>query len=123
MLTIRAEQLDAFREPLTKAFVGRMVRHLSRSFPRQLAEQKIKKADLEPLVRQGMKRAEQYGVVYQGDVQRFLECMVILGPRFDEDTIYPWAGQTLRRTDLDGEEKMDEISDHIIFEVPHLAEQ
>lgn len=122
VLTIRRTQFVAFREQLTTAFLHRMVRHLGLHFPRQLSERDLGAVDLEPLVRQGMEQAEQYGVVYEDAVRRYLECMVILGPRFDEDRAYPWAGETLRRDDLDGEQKMNTIGEHIVFEVPHLAE-
>jgi len=116
-MRIRKEQIEAFSESLKEAYVVRMAAHLRDDFPEQLESQGLQEDDLEPLVRQGMADAEKYGVVYESDVQLYLECLVLLGPKFDRDRKYPWARQTLRRKDLDGAAKMDEIEQYLVFEL------
>jgi hypothetical protein len=117
-MKIRNEQMDAFSKSREDAFIARMGKHLQTQFPKQLGKQGLEKEDLEPLVRQGIADAEQYGVIYEDDIRRYVECMVILGPKFDRDKKHhPWAGEILRNEDLDGEEKMDQIAGHIIFEI------
>jgi len=115
-MKIREEQKLAFIQSLEDSFVKNMVRYLKDNFPKHCKMWNLQEEDLEPLVRQGMAEAEKYGLFSEGQIQRYLECMVILGPKFDQDEKYPWAGEILRREDLDGEEKIDQISGYLLFE-------
>jgi hypothetical protein len=114
---IRKEQLDAFSRELESRFVLRLVRHLREDLPGEVAAQGLQEQDLEPLVMRGVEDAKRYGVVNEGDLRRYIECLAVLGPRFDTDGKFPWAGEALRRTDIDGEAKMDAIDEHLIFGV------
>jgi hypothetical protein len=112
-LRIRQAQMEAFSKSQEDAFVARMVRHLRDDFPEAIATQGLKEQELEPLVRQGMAEAEKYHVIYEDDIESYLECMILLGPRFDQDKRFSWADEILRRSDLDGEEKMRKIDEHL----------
>ena len=112
---VREGQMRAFSEELETRFVTRMVRHLRDDFPADLARQKLEVKDLEPLVRRGLAESRKYGVVNEGDVERYVECMVVLSPSFDVDPKFRWAKEILQREDLDGESKMDEIDEYRIF--------
>jgi hypothetical protein len=114
-MKIRKEQMDSFSRGLEDAFVKRMVDHLRIDLHRQVRGQGLKESDLEPLVRRSMKESEQFGVIYQDDIERYIECKVILGPSFERDPNYHWAGKTLRDPDLGGSEKMDQICDDMAF--------
>ena len=120
MFVIRKQQVQALSAGRMDAFVGRLVRHLRDDFPQYLRAHALPEENLEPMVRTGLKEAEQYGVIYESDVERYIECMAMLGPAFPRDSTFPWAGETLRRHDLDGRAKMDLISDHVAFEVEAL---
>ena len=122
MFVIREEHVQAQSHRMTDVFIGRMVRHLREEFSQYLRAQALPEEGLDGMVRQGMKDAERYGVIYQGDVERYIECMAMLGPAFPQDPKAPWAGETLRRADLDGSAKMDLISDYVAFEVEALPD-
>src|SRR5262245_52446241 len=111
MFRIRKEQMDALARHLEESFALRMVRHLLDDFPVQVAALELQEKDLPPLVRRGMANAERYGVVYEEDVERYIECLVLLGPDFDQDPRYPWAAEILNKKELSGRAKMDQVAD------------
>ncbi len=115
-MKIREEQKLAFIQNLEESFVKNMVGYLKDNFPKHRRKWNLQEGDFEPLVRQGMTDAEEYGLISEGQIQRYLECMVILGPKFDQDKRYPWASEILCREDLNGEEKIDQISAYLLFE-------
>jgi len=115
-MKIREEQKLAFIQSLEDSFVKKMIKYLKDYFPKHIKMRNLQEEDLEPLVREGMTEAEKYGLFSEGQIQRYLEYKVILGPKFDQDERYPWAGEILRREDLDGEEKVDQISGNLLFE-------
>jgi hypothetical protein len=107
MLIIRNEQLEVFDDYLFKQFVEDMIAHLRTNFPNQVKP--MNETDLRKMIEDGIDRAEQYDVINVGDVERFLECMVILGQNFDNDIQNTWAGDILRDKNTNGTDKMDEI--------------
>ena len=123
MIVMRNQQMQVFSTALLDDFVKRMVQHLRSDFPQYLRKNRIVEADLDAFVRRGIKAAESFGVLYEGDVQRYVECMAMLGPDFPSDPRFPWAGETLRVTDFDGEAKMNLISEHVTFEVEPLPDE
>ena len=115
MLQIRRSQMEAFSKQMEDAFVKRMVRHLRADFPEELTAHDLQETDLDRFARRGVNDARGYGVVNEKDVQLYIECMVLLCPDFDRSDRFPWAGETLKREDLDGEQKMDQINEHLAF--------
>jgi len=116
MLHIRPEQMDALSDYMLWRFKGRMVTHLRKTHSKKL--QKVPDGELKAMVETGIERAKKYDVINEGDVQLFIECMVILGPGFDCDKNFPWAGDILSRKDIDGQVKMAQISEYLIFSIP-----
>ncbi|MGA2703391.1 MAG: hypothetical protein ABSH35_20125 [Isosphaeraceae bacterium] len=114
---IRSEQVDVFTRRLEVQFAKRMANHLRITFPREVEKLGVDDEGLEQLALRGLANARKYRVVNESDVRRYIECMVILGPHFDCDEQFPWAAQSLRRTDLDGEAKMDQIDEHLIYDL------
>ncbi len=115
MFRIREEQMTAFSDQRVTAFVTRMLARLRTEFADDVARQRLKEEELEPLIRRGADDAEQYAVVDEQDVELFGECLVLFAPYFDRDPGFPWARRILQRPDLSGTEKMDRIHDHLIF--------
>jgi hypothetical protein len=115
MLTIRSEQMAVFTLQFESRFARRMAGHLKETFPKEVARQGLSDERLELLALRGLSDARNYGVVNEGDVERYIECMVVLGPQFDTDGQFPWAGQALQNAALDGEAKMDRIDEHLVF--------
>ena len=115
MFVIRKEQLEAMTTAREAAFVELMVQHLHDHFAADLAHLGISPEALPDLVRRGVSAARAYGVTGESDVRRYLEIMALLGPAFDDDRRFPWAGETLTSRDLDGTRKMDLLTEHLIF--------
>lgn len=54
-----------------------------------------------------LRKARSFGLVYELDLWRFMEFVMIYGMTLDERADEPWIGATLRRSDIDGTVKMD----------------
>jgi len=64
-----------------------------------------------------MEKGKSYGIEFENDIRRYLECMVVHGADFDEARGTAWAGAILGKTDLNGTEKMDEIANYELFAI------
>ncbi len=93
MLTIRAEQVETFRQYHLRKFEDQMVVHLQEFSPRQW------KAIGEPtgrrVIRFGIEQAEKYGFTNHGPVRFYIEMMFNFGLFFDTDPQYPWSSMIL----------------------------
>lgn len=116
-MKIRPEQMKSLSQSHEEGFIARMVAYLRENFPKQLEAQRVKEKGLDPMVRQGMADARKYGFEYEDDIRCYLECMVFLGAKFDRDKKYPWAGETLRRDDLDTGQKLESLDEQMLFEL------
>jgi len=119
MLQIRKEQMAAFEKAMKRSFENRVVAHLRMRFPqecRQMPEEAIRET-----IRTGIARAEDYGVHVEHDVVRYIELMYRLSPDFDSAPSTPWAAATLRRSDLDGHAKMNELCARADRDLPSEA--
>lgn len=86
MLKISRGQFDALRESRIRNFESEMVEHLSNFAPRHI--QVLGEAGTLKAVRFGIDRAVAIGFTACGPIRSFLETMMTLGGRFDEDPIY-----------------------------------
>ncbi|MDY6992596.1 MAG: hypothetical protein SVR94_08340 [Pseudomonadota bacterium] len=114
MLVIRSEQVEVLELYMVEQFEARMRVHLRRVFAEEL--EGVSEEELREQIRLGVERARSYQIMQQSDVQRYLECMVVYGWKFDTTE---WAKVILHRENWDGEMKMDEIEQHEF----RLAEQ
>jgi len=107
MFVIRHEQMKAMQEYMLGKFARRMFLHLRENFPEETSD--ISDEELRDLIQMGIEKAESYNIVEHEDVQGFLEFMITNGPNFHEDDAHPEIQQILSSTEMDGEEKIDEI--------------
>lgn len=114
-MEIRDAQLETLAANQMRRFVDGMVIHLRDDFRSERQRHGVSDTCLPDLVRSGIEDAARYGVTYEDDVQLYLECLAMLGPEFDRDPTIPWAGEILRADYLDGETKMSEIHEHLLF--------
>ena len=96
MLTIRAHQLESFREIARQSFENETIAHLH-DFARRQCEV-MGDDDLRAVVRDGMRRAAEHGFDERGPVRFYIELMFMFGSDFDTDPLLPWARPLL--TDL-----------------------
>ncbi|MBM4330028.1 MAG: hypothetical protein FJ117_02190 [Deltaproteobacteria bacterium] len=104
MLKIRDKQMKAFSEYMRRQFEDRMATHLRRTFPQ--ATSGMTDAALLSLIREGIERADTYGIKRTTDVQTFLEFVACYGLNFDSDPSTAWAGRVLRDRTRNPSEKM-----------------
>jgi hypothetical protein len=117
MLVIRKEQSDAFLKSQEEAFIMRMVNHLREDFSEEIAKKGIQENDLSPVIRKSMENAQKYDVIYESDMKLYIECIALLGIDFDVSEKNPRINEILNRKDLTGEEKMEQISDYLTYEL------
>lgn len=112
MLHIRKEQMEAFKSDILRKFEDGMAVHLRSQFPEQTKQ--MKEPELRELVHKGILRAREYEVMFEPDVCRFLECIMVYGIDFDTAPKTAWAGKILRDKKMTGREKMDRIDNYEI---------
>ena len=110
MLNISQAQMGQFGAYARERFVVGMVRHLRQKFPDRAAG--VSDDTLRALVHSGIRQAEAHDVVFEDDIRRFLEYLVIYGSPLDERPQAPWLGRILHRDDIDGAAKLDLIGEH-----------
>ena len=94
MLTIRKEQLAAFRPLGEKTFEDRVIAHLKKVFPEQsesLGEPKLRES-----IQYGKQRAASYKIISERDVCKYIDLMIVYGRDFDKDPNHPWAQSILQ---------------------------
>jgi hypothetical protein len=117
-MKIRGEQLAAFAGLKQATFQRRMEQHLLERFSRHLLRLRVARSEIPTLVRQGLERARAYGLEYEFDLKRYVECLALLGRDFDRDPACPWAREILTRRDWSGRMKMDALDEHLVFAAP-----
>jgi len=113
MLVIRQEQMEKFQTDSLERFVLSAIVRLRTEFEGALKSESDE--DLESLIRDGLQRAEGYGITGESDVECFIECMVRYGLNFDSNPHLAWARRILDDSGLYPFEKMDRIADHETF--------
>jgi len=117
MLTIRKEQVEVLESVQKDLFVDKMEDHLNSVFSKEIKDKGIKSEDIRPLIEAAIGTAQKYDVLNEDDIQLFIECIPLLGPEFDTTNKLPFINDTLNRTDISGEEKMEMINDFLTFEL------
>lgn len=115
-MRLHKSHTDAWSQQQMQAFADAMAKHLREDLPEHLERNGIADEELEGVIREGCTRAEQYDMTGEADLARFVEFMAILGPDFDSSAKTAWAGEILRREDLEPDARLDEIAAAIIFE-------
>jgi hypothetical protein len=119
VLTVTSEQMQAFSEAMRRGFETRMVAHLRATFAKLTAGRPDH--NILAFVRFGVERSAAYGITIERDVERYLEYMVLYGPRFDADPRFAWAADVLNASDASGTTKMDRIDEYDQFALERPA--
>jgi hypothetical protein len=116
MFRLSKEQLHALSSQMQDTFLKRTAKHLLAHFPAELTQHGVQSDQLESFIQKGFDEARSFGVEQEHDLRLYVECMVILHPRFAWAQDMPCFGEVLRREDLPGSDKMDLVHDHLVFE-------
>jgi|ERR1019366_7021540 hypothetical protein len=93
MLTMRQEQVEAFRQHHLQKFEDEMVEHLKKT---QVEHWKVMgEANGRKVIRLGIEQAAKYGFTRRGPVRFYIDLMFTFGSFFDTDPQYPWASTAL----------------------------
>lgn len=82
MLTIRREQMEVFKQGASRNFEDAMVQHINNLFLR--LARRVGEPGLRDVIRYGIRKAHQYGIIRQCDIGRYIAIMLMFGPHFDE---------------------------------------
>ncbi len=115
MFRLSNEQLQALSSHVQDDFLKRTTSHLLGNFSAELARHGLRSSQVEEFVQWGVKEARSFGVVHEEDVRLYVECMLVVHPRFAWSQDTPCFGEILQREDLSGTEKMDRVHDQLVF--------
>jgi hypothetical protein len=115
MFRLSHEQLQALSSRAQDDFLKRTTSHLLDNFSAELSRHELRSNQVEELVQRGVEEAKSFGVEHEEDVRLYIECMLVVHPRFASARDTPWFGEILQREDLSGTEKMDRIHDQLVF--------
>ncbi len=102
--------MQTLNEYMFRQFEKRMEKHLQAladSTPRP-----VPAAELPKFIRNGFKKAGNYGITDEADVQRFLEFAFQNGLDFDSRPDMQWARPILEQKGLSGTAKMNQLEEY-----------
>jgi hypothetical protein len=109
MLKIRAEQIRVSGEAMRRDFENRMTAYLRQNFQGHIARDSGEQ--VLAIIREGINKADRYGITIEKDVARFIEYSVVYGPDFH--TRLRWVATVLQNGDINRTQKMDRIDNHV----------
>ena len=112
MLTISPVQMRHFGEVSRDRFVQRMALHLRTRFAQRAAD--LSDEGLTAQIELGMAEAQGHGVVYEDDIRRYLEYLVIYGAPLDQQATVTGLADILHDEALSGSAKLDLIDDAVL---------
>lgn len=112
MLRISHVQMRQFGAVSRDRFVRRMATHLRTKFADRAAG--VPDEQLTGQIELGMSEAERHGVVYEDDIRRYLEWLVIFGAPLDQQPGAPWLADILHGDTSTGRAKLDLIDDAVL---------
>lgn len=112
------QQFDQLGGLRRERFNNELVQRLRTGFPALLAGKNLSDSDLGRVIERVIEMADGYGIRAEEDVRTFLDCVLTLGPAFDQSPSFPWAGDILRSDSLSGTQKVDLLHDHLVFSGP-----
>lgn len=115
MFRLSSEQLKTLSSHAQDDFLKRTANHLLDNFSAELARHALPSGQVEDFVQRGVEEAKSFGVEREEDVRLYVECMLVIHPRFASSQDTPWYGEILRREELSGTDKMNRVHDQLIF--------
>jgi hypothetical protein len=101
--------MEVFKEAARRAFEERASAHLERCFPERCAE--LGEEGVQASIRDAVERSHRLGLVFEYDIERYLNHMYALGFDFDSNPAYPWVQELLSDASLEPAELMDVLSE------------
>ena len=105
MLTIRKTQIDLLSGISLNSFENRLVAYVKETHSQRIGWL-AGEDDLRLLIREGIAKANGYGIERERDVVRFIDLMFEIDPHFDQFARIKWARAILEDKDLSGQTKI-----------------
>lgn len=116
MFKIRTDHIAAFDVIARDRFLREMVAHLKTSFADELKRVGINGQAVETYVRDGISDASRRDLSTERNVRCFLEYLLLLSPADGPPSLPEWAESLLAQEDLDEDEKLDYLSEEMLFQ-------
>jgi hypothetical protein len=116
MFVVSRHQAEAFRRESILRFTEEMTGHMRALFAEHVAH--LAERALYQRVQLCIEKALTHQLFIEGDIQRYLECCVLLGWDFDVKPETQWAAKILREQGMNGEVKMDRIEQGLLVHAP-----
>jgi hypothetical protein len=113
MITIRRDQISAFKDAALKAFEDETVYYIKEVLPDRFNS--LGEADIRRIICLGVSRSALHNITLRLDVQRYIVLMLRLVPDFDDNPITWWAKSILVDTSIESEEKLDQVEAYAII--------
>ena len=107
MLVIRDEQMAVLEHAARRGFEERTLAHLQQCFPQDVKALGEENACV--VIREGVRRAQGYGISSERGLWLFIDLMFQLGGGFDTDPQLPWAAEALQGEALDEYARIDRL--------------
>lgn len=108
-MKIQRAQRESFRRQALRRFHDELIADIRECFPGHFSA--LGETTLRAVITYGIERAERYGIVNERAVSQYVNCMLMLGGKFDEDLLLPWVSEILRSPiPLDPDDRMDDLS-------------
>lgn len=107
MLIIRRAQMHVLARHTADRFEGRAMIHVRQCFPER--SNALGEDGLLSLIREGIGRAQSYGIEIERDVVKYIDLMVVFGEKFDTDPNHPEANRILTHKRLSARSKMGKL--------------
>ena len=111
----RADQMIVMQETAHMKYIDNLANHIQARFPSEANSRGLTGTALRAALREALFDAQRYGITDAADLELYGDCAVLLGPGFDRNVSYEWAGAILRREDFTGRDKMNAINEHLLF--------
>lgn len=110
-MIIRKNQMDTLGQERVENFIDRMVEHSHKFFPGEAAT--LGEEGLRQMIQESMQRADQYHILRERDVAKFIQLDFALDPSFEEKPQMSWAKAILEDHSLPGGKKIEKLYEEL----------
>ena len=111
MLTIRPEQMDAFRSKEREEFFNRVLATIQECWPQTYATRG--EAALRTLIETSVAEAEGLGIITARDCARYVNLVLVLGDAFLREPRFEWAARILGKENLVPAVRLDLVFERV----------
>jgi len=112
-MIIRQEQMDVLKQYVFNSFIARMLVRLRITHPELTGA--MSNAELTAFVHASIRKAQMFDVRTEDNLQFFLDFNIICGLDCFDTPSFQWAREVLQNHEIDETEKMNRLSEYLVF--------